>query len=106
MSHKETWYEGESLHERILTYCALESCRRRLNAVLKASPSLEDFAKSLYAFDMKNYHELKVNLNNNQLHKYQLFLKKKDKILHKMDCILGNLKDGNNNEKESVNITV
>lgn len=72
LSQKETWHAGESLRESILTNCALNSYNRRLMAVLKASPTLEDFSKSLYAFDMKNYHELHVNHYN-----ISYFLKKK-----------------------------
>lgn len=39
LSHKEAWQAGESLHECILTNCALESYHRGLNAVLKTLPS-------------------------------------------------------------------
>ena len=86
LHNKDLWHVDDLFHVSLLTNCAIESYHRRLNASVKSSASLEEFNKSIYSFDMKNYREL--SKHNHELRKYEKFLEKKDDIVKLMNKIL------------------
>ena len=50
--NKNLWHVGELDHGSVLTNCTIESYHQRLNSFIRASPSIEEFSKSLFNFDM------------------------------------------------------
>ena len=102
--NKNLWHVVELYHGSVLTNCAIESYHRRLNSFIRASPSIEEFSKSLFNFDMKNYRELKTN--QSQITKYQKFILKKDEISNLMEQILKEspqiLKENNSEDLTSI----
>ena len=104
IKNKEIWHVGDELQSSILTNCALESYHKRLNSELNTSPTIENFSKRLFLFDMKNYREIHHCLE--KITKYQKFLLKKNEIIKLMAKILNYCKTkkqtGNNISNEDL----